>query len=137
MRIVFSILLSMLISFSGIRINYSSHFCGGSEVASKVSLTGELATCGMEKPTDIKPSGIYIKNHCCEDITTSFSIYSNYTTENILSVEKENTKYIFIITPYYSQLTAGVIEFKSFPVIRPPGFCTNDVLLQSLCNLRI
>ena len=129
-------MLLVLISFSGIRINYAAHFCGGSEVASKVTLTGELATCGMEKPTDIELSGFLIKKHCCEDVTTAFSIYSNYTFADILMVEKENTNSILLNTPYYSEFTAGNIEFNSFHIVRPPGYYANDVLLQSLCNLR-
>ncbi len=78
MKFILSIPLSLLLLFSGINIRYAAHYCGGNVVATRISLSGELATCGMEPKEDNNSSLVTLKKHCCEDITSEYTINNNY-----------------------------------------------------------
>jgi hypothetical protein len=78
MKFFLSIPLSLLILFSGINIRYAAHFCGGNFVATKISLSGELATCGMETREGNNSSLMTFKSHCCEDITSDYVVSNSY-----------------------------------------------------------
>ena len=79
----FSILLSLVLILSGVHVTVSTHFCGGKVAASEVSLSGKLATCGMEDNMSACPlQGQNIKSHCCEDIVTIYGIDNNYTSSS-------------------------------------------------------
>jgi len=46
----------------------------------KVSLDGELASCGMEgSKSKLPPAGQYFAKHCCDDVVTTCRTDSNYT----------------------------------------------------------
>ena len=78
MKKILSIPLIMLILFTGVTVNFATHYCGGSVAATKVSLTGKLATCGMEGTSDNKTNEGLYKNHCCDDVTAAYTLSSNY-----------------------------------------------------------
>jgi len=48
MRKLSSISLAILILLAGMHITIATHFCGGEIAATKVSLAGIAASCGME-----------------------------------------------------------------------------------------
>jgi len=78
MRILLSIPLIILLLFSGVSVKFATHYCGGHVAATKVSLNGELATCGMEMPSDDKTTENSINSHCCDDVTSEYSLSNNY-----------------------------------------------------------
>jgi hypothetical protein len=78
MKTVISIPLVLLILFTGININIASHYCGGNISGTKVSLTGELASCGMEHQSGNKSSLPLISSHCCDDVISSCAISTIY-----------------------------------------------------------
>ena len=78
MKRLVSIPLIFLILFSGVSVKIASHYCGGYVAATKVSLSGELATCGMEKPENDNSYQETFSKHCCDDVTASFSISNIY-----------------------------------------------------------
>ena len=60
MKRIVSIPLLFIILFSGINVKFASHYCGGNFSGTKVSLTGELATCGMEQEQMTESSDVLI-----------------------------------------------------------------------------
>ncbi|MFA5820079.1 MAG: hypothetical protein WC854_12480, partial [Bacteroidales bacterium] len=76
----FSILLIPLILTAMLHLSVATHYCGGKEVASKLSLTGKLANCGMEgSKKELPLSGTNFTKHCCDDVVTFCGTDSNYT----------------------------------------------------------
>jgi hypothetical protein len=88
MKKVFSILIVSLILISSMRVTIATHFCGGVVAASKISLSGELASCGMEGTENSYPAtGNYLSSHCCKDEVSVYAVDDNYTPS--FSVFKE------------------------------------------------
>ena len=129
----------VLILFSGININIASHYCGGRLAATKVSLIGEAATCGMEEhPVADTPYGSITK-HCCDNVLTSISMGLNYVPSANISLSDNgpvlNHLYIAPVDVYKSQekILSYLIDIK-----RPPGlFNPNDVEQPSICIFQI
>jgi hypothetical protein len=139
MKRIVAIPLLLLILFTGINVNIASHFCGGNFSANKVSLTGELASCGMESQSGTKPSEDLLSRHCCDDVLFSISINTNYVPSSChyISVAGQDINQIFITQdqPFIGQhiLYSAVSGSK-----RPPGgFSTSDVEQQVICIFRI
>ena len=81
MRKVLSILFSVVLLLSGISVSIDRHFCGGDLVDVKVSLDGNLASCGMEKPADLIPEQTSMNKKCCEDQLTWYHFSNKYLPE--------------------------------------------------------
>jgi hypothetical protein len=76
----FSIFLSILMLAAILHLSVATHYCGGKQAASRISIAGKLADCGMEGSKDEIPlSGTSLTNHCCENVITFYEIDSNYT----------------------------------------------------------
>jgi hypothetical protein len=138
MKSVLSISLSVLILFSGINIRYAAHYCGGNVVATKISLSGELATCGMEPGEANNSSSVTIKTHCCEDITSQFTINNTYVA-SLSTTDLPGQK--IIDNGFFSLdhlIIRGYPLINFFNDIRPPGNIHSITDLASvLCTFRI
>jgi|WetSurMetagenome_2_1015567.scaffolds.fasta_scaffold08366_4 hypothetical protein len=138
MKTVISNILIILLLFSGISVKFATHYCGGHVAATKVSLTGELATCGMERQSDDKSLETTYSRSCCDDVTSSYSISSKYvTTSYCFSVQKQQVIDMVLVSPYYinSQETLPLLYNNS---IRPPGiYYPNSVPRTALCIYQI
>lgn len=138
MRLLLSIPLILLLLFSGVKVKFAAHYCGGHVVATKVTLNGELATCGMEMPTDVKTTENSITNHCCDDVTSEYSINNNYFPSTF-SVEKSFPQVINLFIAdldcYDDQESIISTTTKNN---RPPGTKNLDSFDQPvLCIFRI
>lgn len=133
-----SIPLVILILFSGISVNIASHYCGGRLVDTRISLSGKLASCGMQdQPTPFSPNGV-INRHCCDNILSSFTLGTNYVPPAITTLNHYAPELIHYFLP--SGLSVGQDYSVSFlsSIIRPPGlFNPDDVELQAICVFRI
>lgn len=86
MKKVFSILTAILILVSGITVSVDKHYCGGELAGTKLSLSGKLATCGMEETDHQCPLHHSVSKKCCDDHLSLYRITGNYLPEyNILS----------------------------------------------------
>jgi hypothetical protein len=138
MKTILSIPLIIVLLFSGININFASHYCSGYLAGSRVSFNGELATCGMETTSDVKPDHNIITNHCCDDIVSIYSISNNYFPSSFnIGEPSQQIISIFFNSPDYleNQVLMNIISNRE---IRPPGSnYPNSVLLSSICIFRI
>jgi hypothetical protein len=139
MKRLLSIPLLVLILFSGININVASHFCGGRLAGTKVSLTGEKATCGMEEPGDAHLPNGSITKHCCDNVILSMSMGLNYVPSVNLSVPVNGPglNHFYVEPESIFGDNGRLLQYLS-SVIRPPGsFIPNEVEQQSICLFRI
>jgi len=81
MKKVLTILITTILLASGMQVTIDRHFCGGSLAGTRISITGKLASCGMEKPESSFPDHPVYNKKCCEDHISYFSISSNYYPE--------------------------------------------------------
>jgi hypothetical protein len=63
-----------------LNISVATHYCGGMIASSKVSLSGELSSCGMENDDIVQPaiSGLIFSSHCCENIVKRYNVTGTY-----------------------------------------------------------
>jgi hypothetical protein len=138
MNKLLSIPLSVMILFSGLTVNIATHYCGGSPVATRVSLSGEFATCGMEKDISEKPLQESITNHCCDNVISAYSLNNNFVPSSCF-LSKPAPQITVVFNPAIDNSTL-ICNFKfiSEEIIRPPGTCCHSKASQEiLCIYRI
>jgi hypothetical protein len=135
----FSIFLSMQMLVAVLHFSVATHYCGGIEVASKVSLTGKLAECGMENPViEVPLSGTGLNRHCCDNFINYCGIYTNYVPSfSFIPETFRNITQIFVIPQNFSlNYCLNLIPLQTDT--SPPGtFRPTDVDLSGICVFRI
>ena len=139
MKKVFSILTVILVLTAMLHISVTRHYCGGEIAASKISLSGKLATCGMEGTEDSCPlPGDHLKSHCCDDVV------SVYSTDNIFTPAYSFLPEAFKINIQLLGLSS-VLPFhypdlitSFYTNVSPPGaLMSTNVDLSDICVFRI
>jgi hypothetical protein len=138
MKTLLSIPLIILILFSGVSVKFASHFCGGSYASTKVSLTGELATCGMEHPSVNNSLQDIYRNNCCNDIISAYSICNNYISSEYNPDAHRPQVISMIFVPADYLCDHKQIINTPYSNLRPPGnYYPNSVARPALCIFRI
>jgi hypothetical protein len=139
MKKAISISLSVLMILGMAHFSVAKHYCSEMEVASKVSLSGKLASCGMEEETESCPvSGINLTSHCCDDVVSYYGINSNYTPS--FSDVPEFFQYNFQVysIPVGLPVTSADFVKTSYTSVNPPGaLMSTNVDLSDICVYRI
>jgi hypothetical protein len=138
MKKVFSISLMMLTLAAMLQLTVTTHYCGGQKAASKISLSGKLASCGMEGDgTSLPCTDTFVKTNCCQDIVHSYSITCNYFPSFSVVPEKNQQISSHFDTPNGTALRSP-LSVKTFSDKSPPGvFDFRSVDLSEICILRI
>ena len=137
MKKTFAILFASIILASGIKVSIDHHYCGGKLAATKVSLTGKLASCGMEENEHACSNKPTVDKNCCEDQITYFEINANYVPEYFKlsppSSGKDNPA-----SPVYN-FTLNYSCTNNCPSwVLPPGYIIiSGPSLSEICVLRI
>jgi hypothetical protein len=139
MRKGLSILFAFILLLSGAQFCIAIHFCGDKIAATKISLSGKLASCGMESNKEISPSpGMHLTSHCCDNKVATIGIINNFTPP--VSINTENTQnfqniyYLPVSQLFYSNTASNVF----YTSISPPGrFAVTSVDLDDICLSRI
>jgi hypothetical protein len=134
-----SIVLVLIMLTAMIHITVAAHYCEGEVAALKISLSGKLASCGMEDPGKKLPlSGTYFTNHCCEDVVTSCRTDSNYTPSVFFLTDSfQNNFQIFSVAAGNAVFSVAVPESISTSVSPPGALKSTDVDLSDICVFRI
>jgi hypothetical protein len=139
MRKGITILFVVIILLSGAQFTIATHFCGDKVAATKVSLSGKLASCGMESSDKIFPSsGSYLKSHCCDNKIATIGILNNFTAP--VSICTENTQNFLSIyyLPVSQRAHSNSVTNVFYTSISPPGkFTAPSVNLEGICVFRI
>jgi len=137
MKKVITILVSVILIASGMHISIDRHYCGGSLADVKISVTGKLASCGMEQAESSCSNNPAFDQKCCEDQISLYGITSNYYPE-----------YFKIIHPVSERDVTAIkvgtfIPDKSYNTdliswVLPPGYNLKTGLTQpEICVFRI
>jgi hypothetical protein len=122
-----------------LHFSVATHYCMGRVAASKISLSGELATCGMENDENIQTQAdIHFTSHCCDNTLIFCGIHGNYFPSYSFVPESYNDNFQVFSTAV--SLTTGSIScFQSInATTSPPGVsASNNVDLSVICVLRI
>jgi len=140
MKRVFSILFALLILLSGTQLTISTHYCGGELAASKVSVWGGLATCGMEEKTtgECTKPGSHLEKHCCNNTISVYEVDHNYSptfsefktvSQPVLQVFTLPENSSFYSIPSLSQIGANISP--------PESLLGSAVSLPKICVFRI
>jgi hypothetical protein len=139
MRKGLSILSALIILFSGTQFFIAMHFCGNELAATKVSLSGKLASCGMEGSDEMQTlPGSRLIPHCCENKVTAIGVLCNFTfpvsSFPEYSPKVQSIDYQVISQTLYSQTISDIF----YTSISPPGrFAVSSVNLDDICISRI
>ena len=139
MKKVFTITVAILLVLSGMHITIAAHFCGGELAATRVSVTGEVASCGMiHKEIPNASSETSFSSNCCENEISIYSVESNYAPSAFHF--KEITQNIFhelYIPEGYSFQSNFSSIIESANTSPPDSYLANAVSIADICVFRI
>ena len=134
-----SISLVLLMITAILNFSVASHYCSGKLAASKVSMTGKLANCGMEDSEKQVPlPGTHFSNHCCDDVVAFLGISSNYTPSfSFIPDPFKNNFQIIGIPLGYNVHSTDFLRSYSANESPPPASMSTNVDLSDICVFRI
>ena len=136
MKKLLSISFAFLIALSVMHITIATHHCGSAdETFEKVSVIGELASCGMESCDDLSPSsGKHFTTHCCDDKVSVLVVDNNYTPSSFeFKAFTQQTLQVFDI-PASLQIFSFAPLILISTSVSPPGiFLVSAVSLPDIC----
>jgi hypothetical protein len=138
MKKLFSISFALLILLSGMHFTIATHYCGGELAAIKVSVSGELASCGMGTDKDYLLPGMHIENDCCQNQGSIFAVDQNYSPS--FTDFNAFAQTVFQVYPIPESITFHSLTSSSnlYTDVSPSGFLpANDVSLPKICVFRI
>lgn len=140
MKKLLSILTVLLIVTAMLHFSVAKHYCGGNLVASKFSLSGTLASCGMEGDNENCPydNEDHLRTHCCDDVRTSYSIDNNYTPSTTAHAGSLKANIPVPVIPSETAIRFYSVKYQSWSDISPPGkLMTSSVDLPDIRVFRI
>jgi hypothetical protein len=139
MKKILSISIALLMLLSGLQLTISRHYCGGELADAKVSLIGDLATCGMESATDeCTQPGNHVESSCCNNKVSFYDVDHNYSPS--FTEFKAFSQTVLQVFPIPENITFhSLTPFSNlYSEVNPPGFLpANAVSLPKICVFRI
>lgn len=122
-----------------LHFSVATHYCSGKIAASKISLTGKLANCGMEgSEKELPLPGMNFSKHCCDDVIICFLTDHNYTPS--FPIVQNSFQYNFQILgiPAGYPVLSPAVSKSLFTNAGPPGaMMSTNVDLSDICVFRI
>ena len=139
MKKLFSISIAFIMLLSGMQLTISQHYCGGELADAKVSLTGHIASCGMEGETDdCEQPDNHVESSCCNNQVSVYAVDHNFAPSftSFKAFEKQ-------VLPVY--ILPEILNFNTFTaynciytdVSPPPNCLVSDVNLSDIGVFRI
>jgi hypothetical protein len=139
MKKLISIFLTFLMLTALFHFSFATHYCGGTIAATKVSLSGKLATCGMESDKNDTPlSELHFVSHCCDNSLTYYGVTNNYnpTFSYVPEVFRQLFS-LFNISEVTTLQSATLIKSILTNACPPGESAFNTVDLSDICVYRI
>jgi len=139
MKKVLSIISVLIIILAGLQVTVSSHYCGGEPVASKISLSGTLASCGMEDNEENCPLPWHqVTSDCCEDHVKIAGTVNVFTMPDFVREDQSQDKLNPTLANEINLPDSHFSSQQLYTGFDPPGiFFTSSVRLENICVLRI
>jgi len=139
MKKILSIIFASVIILSGMHFTVSTHYCGGKISSSKISVTGNVASCGMEESSEqcILP-GKHLSSNCCKNKISVFAVENNYTSSfSEFKVYSQTLLHVFLVPVDIQQNLESSVDLISANVSPPGNFQVSSVSLPRICVFRI
>ena len=139
MKKVFSICLTLLMLVTMLHFSVAIHYCQGKEFASNLSLTGKLASCGMEDNEKSLPlTATNFAKHCCDDVVTYIGRDNNYVPSYSFIPEFFQYSFQSFALPAGFSVNYSAYLIHSYTNESPPGtLMSTNVDLTDICVFRI
>lgn len=135
-RKVVSIPIIILILFTGFTVNLAAHYCNGIFINSKISFSGELATCDMEHTHHDKP-GINETDHSCQDLSSAYTFSADYIPTATQVVDDQQVQLIADLS--FPGLLSQEPQSPPLTIVKgPPGcYFVHKAGPEMICVFRI
>jgi hypothetical protein len=139
MKKVISISFTILVLTAMFHFSVATHYCAENIAATKISLSGKLASCGMEDgDKDLPHTGLHFGSHCCDNVIVFYGIYSNYFPSFSSVPESYQNHFQVFSIPADLTLHSLISEKSTYTSPSPPDeFMSNSVDLSNICVFRI
>jgi hypothetical protein len=139
MKKIFSISLSLLMLMAMLHFSVATHYCHGNIAASKISLSGKPASCGMENgQKDLPLSGTHFSSLCCDDAMVYPGISSNYAPSFSDKIESYQNSFQILSIPVGLPVLHQLVLQPIYTSVSPPGvLMSTNVDLSDICVFRI
>lgn len=139
MKKAFSISLSLLVVAAMFHISVAMHYCEGKEVATMVSVSGKLASCGMTCSNEEIPlQGTNITNYCCDNNIIFCGVSSNYSPTYTFIPESYQYNFHVLAIPVAFSIKSQLENNSFYSNVSPPGaLMSTNVDLSNICVFRI
>jgi hypothetical protein len=139
MKKLISISLTCLMLAAMLHLSVATHFCGGKIAASKISLSGKLASCGMEDDEkDLPQTGSNLTKHCCDNVLVYYGINSIYFP-TFSSFPESYQLHFQVFNPLIGSNLHSFASLETiYTSVSPPDISvSNNVDLSDICVFRI
>ncbi|HZK94325.1 MAG TPA: hypothetical protein VFC67_08970 [Prolixibacteraceae bacterium] len=136
MKKLFSILFAFLILLSVVHITIATHHCGSADaIFEKVSVTGELASCGMEGCDDKCSSpGNHFEEPCCDNRVSILAVNHDYTPSfTNFTAFAQYILQVYIVPVSIELNSLTTLNLTSTGVSPPTNFLIHAVSLPKIC----
>lgn len=139
MKKIFSISVALLMLLSGLQLTVSRHYCGGELADAKVSLTGHIASCGMETATDDCTHASTIEeSSCCKNKVSVYEIDHNFAPSfTSFKTFEQPVLQVFIIPEVLNFNAFNAYNHYYTDVSPPINSLVSDVNLPNIGVFRI
>lgn len=122
-----------------LHISVAMHYCEGKEVATTVSLSGKLASCGMTcSEQEIPLQGTNFTKYCCVNTLTFCGISSNYSATYAFVPESYQYNFQVLAIPVELSVKSQPDNNSFYSNVSPPGaLMSTNVDLSNICVFRI
>jgi len=139
MKKFLSISFSILILLSGMHFTVATHYCRGKIASAKVSVSGEIASCGMnERLGSCTFPEKHIGSNCCKNKVSVFVVDTNYAPSfSEFNVISQPFLQLFTLPAFLKSDSQTSLNLYCTNV-RPPGYSgVSTVSLPDICVFRI
>jgi hypothetical protein len=139
MKKILSISVALLMLLSGMQLTISRHYCGGELADSKVSLTGHIASCGMEGETDdCAQPGNHVESSCCNNKVSFYAVDHNFSPSfSEFKTFEQPVLQVFILPEIQNFIAINAYNRIYTDVSPPPNWLVSDVNLSDIGVFRI
>ncbi|MDP3180989.1 MAG: hypothetical protein Q8M67_04190 [Bacteroidota bacterium] len=139
MKKLFSISIALLMLLSGMQLTVSQHYCGGELADTKVSVTGNIASCGMESETDkCTHPGSQLDTNCCKNKVSVYEVDHNYSPSfTDFKAFSQTVLHVFLIPESNSFYSATALLLQNNGESPPLNYIASSVSLPEICVFRI
>lgn len=139
MRKVVAILIAMLVLLSTLHVTVASHYCHGTLAATKISLSGHQAGCGMEDSENASTTDLQLAPQtCCHNIASVFSVDDSYAPSTFQLVKALSSGFVYLMIAPIHAIRSQLTSYKITPNISPQAlFKLREVPLDFICVFRV